>query len=75
MKLTLTTVYEGFDQEWWHWYLKRLETSGIPDQERIAKNFRTGKIDSISFTTTHEGVQATTSYKFAPGYPPVGEKK
>ena len=61
MKLTLTTTYKGFKSDWWEWYLKNLENSGMPELEDVAKGFREG--DKLkTFSTLNEGMKITTTY-------------
>lgn len=41
MKLTITTTYEGFDQEWLdYWYLNRIEDSTLPGSAIIVEEIQ-----------------------------------
>jgi hypothetical protein len=67
VNLYLTTVYENVDAEWLEWYLDRLESSGYPEQIRIAKSLRNAEECSFSSNDpTNPNLKATTTYRIEP---------
>jgi hypothetical protein len=65
MKLILTTIFDGMDEQWLKWYCERLKKSGLPDQIRAAISLEQGQPYSFtsSINPTDLKCSATTSYR------------
>ena len=59
MKITCTTIYEGADEEFVRWYADNLKRGGVP--ENVWKDL--AEKHEASFTSSFEGMRATTTYK------------